>query len=675
MPTEQEHDEYLDALADAHEGRLLDALQRAEERIAAYLNGAPVTDGSLFDLEWAISSRREIQRILEEEYGAAVQSILDDYPSTAIRALDMLNTYGDFTQTSPDIIRQLQRLTFLGFEDISATYLDTIANEIYQNALTGRSKEQMIKSIRQTINGVYMQSDQAEINRLVDIAKNGTPAQSKAAIDKLHTVYAADRAGNNMRRYATQIAQDSLMQFDAAINVNAGIEAGATKWKYYGDIIRDSRQFCRDHVGNTYTTEEIEEIWQGSWSGKSSSDAFTARGGYNCRHHWRPIIDEDDVDQFTQPVVEPEPEEEEVSPDLPPVEAKSKSTKAMTAQAEAASKATSPDRSDAAYLDRDGELPVRFKANTRKRGQLNRDAALASYGKVSIGSLGPEGAAILNQLLKETADLGKRFKTPPIRGINALRGDSAAANMGDGVMGIKAAYFNRYAGQAYTSREKRQVSLAAANAKYDELKQDFQQAYSESLALRSALSEKYGGLGAASRSDEWADYIALRDAAEKKRKAVNKQADIVNALNDQNRERQISTFARGDDLAERPRLAGSYFENPADELRSVVYHEYGHLVHQESWRQFTDKDSTSFERYLASLFYGPGGRRNKDRFFPTKYSETNPEEWFAESFSLYNMGRKDLVDEKLVELLDAIAASNGRLRVFDGWDFDKGRPV
>jgi hypothetical protein len=646
-------------------------LQRAEERIAAYLNGAPVADGSLFDLEWAVSSRTEIQRILEEEYGATVQSILDDYPDTAISALDMLNTYGDFTQTSPDVIRQLQRLTFQGFEDVAATYLDTIANEVYQNALTGRSKDQMVRSIRQTINGVYMQSDQAEINRLVDIAKNGTAAQSKAAIDKLHTVYAADRTGNNMRRYATQIAQDSLMQFDAAINVNAGIEAGATKWKYYGDLIRDSRQFCRDHVGNTYTTEEIEEIWQGSWAGKSSSDAFTARGGYNCRHHWRPIIDEDDVDQFTQPVEESEPEEEELSPDLPPVETKGKSTKALTAQAEAASNITSPDRSEAAYLDRDGEMPVRFKANTRKRGQLNRDAALASYGKVSIGSLGPEGAAILNQLLKETADLGKRFKAPPIRGVNALRGTGAAANMGDGVMGVKASYFNRYAGQSYASREKRQVNLAAANAKYDELYQEYIGAREEYLALR----KTYNSLGPDGKRELQPELAALRATSESKRKAANKQGGLVNELNDQNIERDISTFVKGDDLADRPHTAGNYFENPLDEMRSTVYHEYGHLVHQESWRQFTDKDSTSFERYLANLFYGPNKRRNKDRFFPTKYSETNPEEWFAESFSLYNMGRKDLVDKKLVELLDAIAASNGRLRVFDGWDFDKGGPV
>lgn len=291
MATDNQHDNYLDRLADSHLERLLASLALLENRIADYLLNAPERDGKLFDVEWAISARNEISQIIESEYSQTIQSLLDDYSEVERRAIEMLNNYGDFAQTSPAVIRQLQRLTFQGFEDIARTFLDTIANEVYQNALTGRSKADMIKTIRQSINGVYMQSDQAEINRLVDIAKNGTTAQSKAAIEKLHTIYAADKTGNNMRRYASQMVQDSLMQFDAAINVNAGIQAGAEKWKYYGDVIRDSRPFCREHAGNEYTTDEIAEIWSGDWKGKASGDPFIVRGGYNCRHHFRPVFD------------------------------------------------------------------------------------------------------------------------------------------------------------------------------------------------------------------------------------------------------------------------------------------------------------------------------------------------------------------------------------------------
>lgn len=291
MATDNQHDDYLNDLADNHQLRLVLALERLESRIADFLAGAPDTDGKLFDLEWAVSARATIAQILQEEYGVEVDSLVSQYGEAEAAALEMLNEYGTFTRTSPAVVQQLQRLTFQGFESLGATYLDTIANEVYQNTLIGRAKVDMVKTIRQTINGVYQQSDQIEIQKLVDIAKNGTAAQAAAAIEKLHTVYAADKVGNNMRRYASQMAQDALMQFDASINVNAGIEAGATSWLYYGDVIRDSREFCREHAGNSYTLEEIQQVWSGDWKGKASGDPFIVRGGYNCRHHWRPYFD------------------------------------------------------------------------------------------------------------------------------------------------------------------------------------------------------------------------------------------------------------------------------------------------------------------------------------------------------------------------------------------------
>ena len=42
--------------------------------------------------------------------------------------------------------------------------------------------------------------------------------------------------------------------------------------------------------GKTYTKEEIEEIWSGSWAGKISGDPFVVRGGYNCRHRFRGVF-------------------------------------------------------------------------------------------------------------------------------------------------------------------------------------------------------------------------------------------------------------------------------------------------------------------------------------------------------------------------------------------------
>jgi hypothetical protein len=250
MPTDIEHGEDLAKLVALHQKRLGDALVTLEDRIADLMATAPLKDGELFDLEWAIAARTEIRRLVEEEYLTAVDEIIREYPSVAASASTMLATYGAFTEVDPKVIMQLQNLTFQGFEDIGNEYIDVISKEVYQNTLTGRAFSESVKTIKEV-------------------------------------------AGGSMARYATQQMHDSLMQFDASINVAIGKEAGATKWKYVGRLIETSRPFCREHEGEVMTTERIEKLWAGDWAGKASGDPFIVRGGYNCKHRFRPVFDEE----------------------------------------------------------------------------------------------------------------------------------------------------------------------------------------------------------------------------------------------------------------------------------------------------------------------------------------------------------------------------------------------
>lgn len=287
------HAKFIEKLGDAHEKRIVEALTSLEEKIANLLTNAPLKDGALFDLEWAIAARRDILQAMTEEYLTEANKSVVEYAKAAESATKMINTYTDFVGVSPEVLSALQRQAFLGFEDIANSFLNEIANEVYQNTLTNRSLSESIQSIRNKINGVYAQSDQVEIQRLVDIAAAGGK-DAEEAITKLKSFYAADKVGNNMRRYATQMVHDSLMQFDASITVQAGRETGATQWKYYGSVIRDSRPFCKEHAGKVYTEEEISKIWEGDWAGKAPGNPFIVRGGYNCRHHFRPFYSDEE---------------------------------------------------------------------------------------------------------------------------------------------------------------------------------------------------------------------------------------------------------------------------------------------------------------------------------------------------------------------------------------------
>ena len=98
-----------------------------------------------------------------------------------------------------------------------------------------------------------------------------------------------------MKRYASQILNDSLREFDATLNFNKANDAGLTFVKYFGDVIPTTREICRDLINGVlnkrpsglFTLDEVKSLWASrSWSGKKSGDPLFVRGGYNCRHQW-----------------------------------------------------------------------------------------------------------------------------------------------------------------------------------------------------------------------------------------------------------------------------------------------------------------------------------------------------------------------------------------------------
>jgi hypothetical protein len=158
------------------------------------------------------------------------------------------------------------------------------------------------KNLDKTINGIYASSDDPEVQRLINYIKKNETSDNpniQAKVDKsvqtLQSKFATDRAGENMKRYAGQILNDSLRDFDATLNFNKSQEAGLTYVKYFGDVIPTTREICRNVIngvynkrsGGLFTVDEVRELWASrSWSGKKSGDPLIVRGGYNCRHQW-----------------------------------------------------------------------------------------------------------------------------------------------------------------------------------------------------------------------------------------------------------------------------------------------------------------------------------------------------------------------------------------------------
>ena len=265
-------------------------------------------DGKLIELQSAIAIRPKIKSILDQNYlPFSDQVVREGFNKQAKRIERAFKRIGnipvefqELTKGDLALVQNLKQQYFTQFKDVSNTFTRTLSEKVYQNTLVGSNFATLEKELRQSINGIYAMSDDREAQKLIDFVNNNKFKASKKdqvnkAIQTLQSKFATDRAGENMKRYAGQILNDSLRDFDATLNFNKANDAGLTYVKYYGDVIPTTREICRNMINGVYnkresglfTIDEVKQIWASrSWSGKKSGDPLVVRGGYNCRHQW-----------------------------------------------------------------------------------------------------------------------------------------------------------------------------------------------------------------------------------------------------------------------------------------------------------------------------------------------------------------------------------------------------
>jgi hypothetical protein len=283
-----------------HQRLLNDTLRTLETRVIQAVSELPIQDGALFNTRLAIEIRPKLQQAIEELYLTRVQTLINDYDKiagTIVATYGKLPIPAEFKQiTEADLvtIQQLKKIAFTQFQNLASEFTNTLAQEVYQSTLVGKPFADVVDSIRSKINGIYQQSDDRKRQELVDfvqaqrIAGKTNTEDFKTAVDELKQTYGSTVTGDNLSAYSGQIVQDALMGFDGQFAKFRADELGLTHYVYYGTVIRDSRDFCVEHVNKVFTEEEARQLWQSEWQGKSGSDPFLDRGGYNCRHHWQP---------------------------------------------------------------------------------------------------------------------------------------------------------------------------------------------------------------------------------------------------------------------------------------------------------------------------------------------------------------------------------------------------
>lgn len=207
----------------------------------------------------------------------------------------------DMSVTNDDFIAQstLAQVTENVISQTVESFAENIMEIVTLGTVAGVATSQITKQVRGRISGVMMESDDPEIRRqqrkLDSLMRKGaTASELGLVVNKIKRLEPNVNVSSSLRDVAMKAVDSSVMSYDGAFSAGVSKRNGVEKWTYSGGIIETSREFCKAHLDNTYTLEDITSIWDGSWAGKEPGDPFVVRGGYNCLHYWVPVEPENE---------------------------------------------------------------------------------------------------------------------------------------------------------------------------------------------------------------------------------------------------------------------------------------------------------------------------------------------------------------------------------------------
>ena len=428
-------------------------LDKIEDQIISLAErDLPRQVGKLIDLQSAVAIRPKIKAILDKEYlPFADRVVRKGFGEQAKRVERQFKTIGiippefqELTKGDLALVKNLKQQYYTQFKDVSNNFTRILSDKVYQNTLVGTEFTVLEKELRESINGIYANSRDPAVNRLVDYVKrnrNNPALKSRVdiAIKQLQSKYARTRTGENMKRYAGQILNDSLRDFDATLNFNKSKDAGLTFVKYYGDVIPTTRDLCRRMVGGQlnkrknglFTIAEIQDIWASrSWSGKKGGNPMIVRGGYNCRHQFsyvNPDWYEDDGEESQilktrEPIVKKE-KNVNISSLANPITLTAIRPVSIKESKLRIQKQIDKNKLDSRYArNPDGSIKTRFNGESR------------NAEKVNIRGVSEQTATLITALFDELNELAVKYNVPKLRGLDVRPSKRYAGRMGGGVL-------------------------------------------------------------------------------------------------------------------------------------------------------------------------------------------------------------------------------------------------
>lgn len=268
-------------------------------------------------------------------------------------------------------------------------------------------------------------------------------------------------------------------------------------------------------------------------------------------------------------------------------------------------------------------------------------------------------ATALYRVMDELDAIADRCGVPRLRGI-CKAGGTSTADMGDAIMGWNVAWWKKFSdaiGETVdiegieAARNRVAKFHAEKKRRMDEIgaKRDERDKLALEIRLKDPSDPEIPDLKKrlAAASDEldkltndWRDWFPKANGS------IEVDEDYLKKIG---ADKPVSTWKMGDDPKNRPWSVKEYWSDPLDQIRSTMYHEIGHHIHQ-MWKPRLKGYSGTGKLENVNL---KGSWRHKQNG-PSQYSAHNKYEWFAENFSLFWMGRRDLVTPSFIDMMEEV---------------------
>lgn len=163
------------------------------------------------------------------------------------------------------ILRSSQRtgINLLGLESFDSNIIDPLKSLLNANITSGEKFTAMIQNVDNFMTGTK------------NIDPEGFEGQ--------------------LQRHTKQIAHDAFTVSDRQYTQTISEDLGLDNFFYAGGTITDTRVFCLERVGKTFTREEVSDWgnisqWQGRNRNTNPNTIFSLLGGYNCKHSIMPVV-------------------------------------------------------------------------------------------------------------------------------------------------------------------------------------------------------------------------------------------------------------------------------------------------------------------------------------------------------------------------------------------------